>query len=251
MQTAAPAPSPAPPGIGAEAGAVRPQATKGRARLAVEAVHYGALALLTLFILLVSVVPAVMGWAPLTILSGSMAPSMPTGSLAVVAPIDEDSRADIPIGTVITYMPHADSDELVTHRVIMRSTTSDGSVSYIMKGDANEAADPEPVSPKQIRAERKYSLPLAGRLTAIVTPEVKRVGRMLLAGALIAYAALQFVQGLKERRDTAAAAGGDGGVEGSRACGTEEATAGGAGAPTRVTDAPRLVAMGGVGEEKA
>lgn len=213
--------------------------------------HYGALALLTLFVLLVSVVPAVMGWAPLTILSGSMAPSMPTGSLAVVAPIDEDSRADIPIGTVITYMPHADSDELVTHRVIMRSTTSDGSVSYIMKGDANEAADPEPVSPKQIRAERKYSLPLVGRVTTLVTPELKRVGRILLAGALLVYAALQFVQGFRERRDTAAAVGGDGGTEGSRACGTEEAKAGGVGVPTRVAAAPGKAAVGLARQENA
>ncbi|WP_276670161.1 signal peptidase I [Schaalia cardiffensis] len=172
-----------------------------------QAVQYVALIVLGLLITLVSVIPAVMGWVPLTILSGSMAPSMPAGSLAVVAPIDVDERENIPIGTVITYMPHPDSDELVTHRVIVRNTASNGSVSYILKGDANDSPDSAPVLPKQIRAEKKYSIPFAGRMLKLLTPDVKFIGRILLASVLLVYALWQIRMSFKERSQRSKAQG--------------------------------------------
>ena len=194
--------------MGEEAGVSRVRTKREGKRFGVfQAVQYVALIVLGLLITLVSVIPAVMGWVPLTILSGSMAPSMPAGSLAVVAPIDVDERENIPIGTVITYMPHPDSDELVTHRVIVRNTASNGSVSYILKGDANDSPDSAPVLPKQIRAEKKYSIPFAGRMLRQLTPDVKFIGRILLASVLLVYALWQIRMSFKERSQRSKAQG--------------------------------------------
>lgn len=194
--------------MGEEAGVSRVRTKREGKRFGVfQAVQYAALIVLGLLITLVSVIPAVMGWVPLTILSGSMAPSMPAGSLAVVAPIDVDGRENIPIGTVITYMPHPDSDELVTHRVIVRNTASNGSVSYILKGDANDSPDLAPVLPKQIRAEKKYSIPLAGRMLMLLTPDVKFIGRIFLASVLLVYALWQIRMSFKERSQRSKAQG--------------------------------------------
>lgn len=201
--------------MGEEAGVSHVRTKREGKRFGVfQAVQYVALIVLGLLITLVSVIPAVMGWVPLTILSGSMAPSMPAGSLAVVAPIDVDERENIPIGTVITYMPHPDSDELVTHRVIVRNTASNGSVSYILKGDANDTADPAPVLPKQIRAEKKYSIPFAGRVLMLLTPDVKFIGRILLASVLLVYALWQIRMSFKERSQGSKARGCGGSASG-------------------------------------
>lgn len=245
MKTAAPVPSSLTPE--AEAGAARPRHPVERPNI-LTGLHYAALGLLVALITLMSLVPAVMGWAPLTILSGSMAPSMPAGSLAVVAPIDEESRGDIPIGTVITYMPHPDSDELVTHRVIMRSTASDGGTVYTLKGDANESPDPGAVAPAQIRAERKYSIPLLGRVTRLLTPEVKSIGRLLLAGALVVYAAQQILQGIMERRrERRAAIEGRGPEVDSGGRKTSAPGAGVDGLPARAAAAPKASPAGAPG----
>lgn len=155
---------------------------------------------LTVFAILVSVIPAVMGWVPLTILTGSMAPSMPSGSLVVVSPLNEAEAQSLSLGTVITYMPNPDDDTLVTHRILSRSIDSSGEVAYSMKGDANASLDASPVRPKQIRGIRRYWIPFAGHLTTALTPQVKALVRMPLATCLVAYALWHAGLAIRERR---------------------------------------------------
>src|SRR5438445_3420337 len=50
-----------------------------------------------------------------TVLSGSMAPGMPTGSVAVLAPVDP---AGLHLGDVIAYQAPTPGDPTVTHRVV-------------------------------------------------------------------------------------------------------------------------------------
>src|ERR687885_579514 len=74
----------------------------------------------------------------LTVVSGSMQPALPLGSLVVVVPRDADA---VRIGDVITFSPPGDDIRTVTHRVVDVQGTADD-VSVRTRGDANPVDDP-------------------------------------------------------------------------------------------------------------
>ena len=74
----------------------------------------------------------------LTVVSGSMRPGLPLGSLVVVVPRD---AAELRTGDVITFNPPGDSSRTVTHRVVDVRGTGPG-LQVRTRGDANPVADP-------------------------------------------------------------------------------------------------------------
>lgn len=78
--------------------------------------------------------------------TGSMAPRIPTGSLAVVKEIPaQDAR----VGQVVTVdRPGALP---VTHRVVSSHPVAGGLTRLVLKGDANRAADPDPYQVRTVR----------------------------------------------------------------------------------------------------
>lgn len=74
----------------------------------------------------------------LNVLSPSMRPGMPAGSLVIVTP---ESPASVRPGQVITYTVPEETPEVVTHRVIERYGPPDAPV-VRTRGDANAAPDP-------------------------------------------------------------------------------------------------------------
>ena len=83
-------------------------------------------------------IPKFFGISPLIVLSGSMEPEYPIGSLLYV---NQHNLDDIKIGDAITF--YIDESTLVTHRVV---GIDESSCTYITKGDANEVNDGSPVS---------------------------------------------------------------------------------------------------------
>ncbi|MGO1174105.1 MAG: signal peptidase I [Actinomycetaceae bacterium] len=151
------------------------------------------------------VVPRVMGWAPLTILSGSMEPTIPTGSQVVVDPVTgEDEARELQVGDVITVMPYPEDPTLVTHRIVERRDSADG-VSFVTQGDANGAVDEWDVTATQIRGEVRYHVPYAGYAATALDGEQKAIGVVVAAAALLVYAAVQIVGAVRgpNRRDGA------------------------------------------------
>ncbi|MDC4232458.1 signal peptidase I [Actinomyces sp. B33] len=150
-------------------------------------------------LILATAIPALTGWVPLTVVTGSMSPAMPAGSLVVVAPVDGARARALDPGTVVAYLPEPDSDEIVTHRILTRSTASDGSTRYVLAGDANDEADPVPVVPEQIRGVRRYWVPGLGYAVSLVPPAAKGVARWALVGGLVAYALWQIAMIARDR----------------------------------------------------
>jgi signal peptidase len=108
-----------------------------------------------------AVVPRLVGGVPLTVLSGSMEPTLSPGDLVVVRPVDP---AALQVGDVVTFQPHPGDPALVTHRVTAISAV-DGEVSALMtRGDANLVPD-DLVLPQQVQGRVLYSVPLVGHLT--------------------------------------------------------------------------------------
>lgn len=146
----------------------------------------GAFALLCVTIL----VPRIAGAQTYTVLTGSMKPSYPPGTLIVVKP---GSTERIRVGDVITYQIRSGSPEVITHRVVEVTENGEGEPRFITQGDANGAADDEPVRPVQVRGTLWYSVPYIGWVNNWLTSERRTKIIFGLAGALFVYGAWQFV----------------------------------------------------------
>src|SRR5262245_45130457 len=79
-------------------------------------------------------VPRIAGGTPYTVLTGSMKPRLPPGTLIVVRP-----SHNIQIGDIITFQLRPGESEVATHRVIGVGTSVGGERVYVTKGDANTA----------------------------------------------------------------------------------------------------------------
>lgn len=108
---------------------------------------------------------------PVVILSGSMEPVIPTGSICIISGADRKGMS----GRVVAYELQ---DHLVVHRISRCS--SDGQT-FITKGDSNDTADPAPVSAEQIRGRVIGTVPYLG-YAALFLRSTK--GMMLAAGAV-------------------------------------------------------------------
>ena len=157
----------------------------------------GLLLLVLAIAALVLVVPWLTGSVPLTILTQSMQPALPPGTLVVVKPADP---ADIQIGDVVTYQLNPGQPELVTHRVVAVSQTTSGASSFVLKGDNNAEPDANPVVPAQIKGKVWYSLPWIGWVNSAVGGGGKTWLIIGLAVLLFAYAGWMFIGGLFDRR---------------------------------------------------
>jgi signal peptidase len=175
--------------------------------------HYLGLGLSTgLLVLVVAVavaaiaVPKVTGSVPLTVLTGSMEPGLPPGTLIIVRPVDP---ADLRIGDVATYQIRSGEPDVVTHRITSISTTTSGDRTFTFQGDNNPSADAEQVQAGQVQGKVWYSLPFLGLInSAIGTNRSWLVPAV--AAVLLGYAVYMMSSGAyaaaKQRRSAAKAA---------------------------------------------
>ncbi|MDQ0677544.1 signal peptidase [Arthrobacter pascens] len=126
--------------------------------------------LLSMFSLLVVVVavPRFTGSTPYTVLTGSMRPGMPPGSLVVTRPVQ---AAELKVGDAITYQIRSGEPEVVTHRIKSISRTLGGEALFTTQGDANPVPDETLVKARQIRGVVWYSMPLLGYVNVWLTGE--------------------------------------------------------------------------------
>ncbi|MDF2840976.1 MAG: signal peptidase [Clostridia bacterium] len=103
-------------------------------------------------------VPSVLGFTPLTVVSGSMSPGIETGDMVIIQKGNKDLRP----GDIITYRLE---DMLVTHRI---KTVSDANAAevFITKGDANGIPDFKMVERSQILGKYVFKIPMGGYIKA-------------------------------------------------------------------------------------
>jgi signal peptidase len=83
--------------------------------------------------------PHVFGYRTMTMLTGSMSPSIDPGDVTVVTPL---AVSDVTEGMVITYHIPIGERQLITHRVVSVEHGTDGSITVQTKGDNNDEVDP-------------------------------------------------------------------------------------------------------------
>lgn len=96
---------------------------------------------------------------PVVVVSGSMEPEIPVGSLVF---IDQRDQSVDP-GDVIAYRIGDTMDTIIVHRVVDQN--NDGM--YITKGDSNDTADPAFVTKQQIVGKEIFCVPKAGKFRFI------------------------------------------------------------------------------------
>lgn len=84
--------------------------------------------------MLLTIVAPLVGVRPLIFLSGSMAPAIPAGSLALARTTDAE---DIEVGDIVTVPANG---SFVTHRVV-EVTHAPGKATLVLRGDGNPVAD--------------------------------------------------------------------------------------------------------------
>jgi signal peptidase len=123
---------------------------------------------------------------PLTVLSGSMEPTLATGDVVVAKRI---LPADARVGDVITY--RSPGGALITHRV--RGIHARGSrFEVVTKGDANNAVEHWSIAADGQLSRSLYRVPYAGRVLARTS---SREGKLVLV-----VAPLLLLGGLEIRR---------------------------------------------------
>jgi signal peptidase len=167
----------------------------------------GVIVLVAALAVVLIVIPKVTGSVPLSVLTQSMEPSLPPGTLLVVRPVPVD---DIRVGDVVTYQIASGQPAVVSHRVVGITTSSTGQRTFVLKGDANDLPDSAPVTAPQIRGVLWYSLPGLG----VVNQAVNGSRSWLvptMAGILLTYGVLMVGMGTRsavQRRRRRAARGG-------------------------------------------
>jgi len=152
--------------------------------------------------LAVIVIPMMTKSVPLTVLTSSMEPGLPPGTLLIVRPVDP---ADVHIGDVVTYQIRPGEPGTITHRVVAITTiTESGERSFTLQGDNNGSPDADPVREAQVQGRVWYSLPYVGWVNNAVGGDLRTTLVPLIAGALLIYAAWAIISSLFGRKKTRA-----------------------------------------------
>ena len=142
-------------------------------------------------------VPRLAGATPYAVLTGSMEPTYPPGTLVVVKPID---AADLGVGDVVTYQLESGRPEVATHRIVSRGVNGKGEHWFRTQGDANGAPDPESVRAVQVKGRVWYSVPYLGRFNDLINGSRRQLALYVAVTGLLGYAAFMFAGAARERR---------------------------------------------------
>lgn len=127
----------------------------------------GTLILLSVIVTFVPVtVPRLMGYQIYNIISGSMEPAIPVGSLVYVEPVQP---AEVQEGEIIAYYSGSTA---VTHRVVQNRLVEG---EFVTKGDANEQEDLNTISYASLVGRVKYHIPFVGQILVIYTSGVGKI----------------------------------------------------------------------------
>lgn len=146
--------------------------------------------IIVVLIILVGIlfVPRFFGYQNFAVISGSMEPNMPVGSIVYAHPEDFEN---IKVNDVISY--RVNEETMVTHRVV---EVNEEDKSFITKGDANDVNDANPISYENVVGVVKMCIPLLGYITMYIkTP----LGVGVLCGIVFIILLLNFLPDLLKK----------------------------------------------------
>lgn len=130
---------------------------------------------------LIVAVPHLLGYEQYVVVSGSMEPAIPVGSLVMAKPAEP---AELQVGDVIVFYTDRHVDTPVTHRVV-ENRVEDREV--ITKGDANAANDLSPVLYENIDGKVVRHIPRIGMVVGLFGTVMGKISALMIivAGYLL------------------------------------------------------------------
>jgi len=129
--------------------------------------------------------------------SGSMAPTIKTGSLIVIR-----ERPDYQVGEIITFRPldARQRNEAVTHRII-RIVEEKGGKLIFTKGDANDTEDKSPIPIANIVGKFTFKIPYLGYPIGFAKTMPGLVFLIIIPGTIIVYSETQnIIKEIKKKK---------------------------------------------------
>lgn len=111
--------------------------------------------------------------------SGSMEPTIMVGDIILV-----QETNDYQVRDTITYFDHG--GRVVTHRILEKNEVNNA-VSYVTKGDANEAIDPSVIPESDVIGEVVFVVPKLGFIVAWSRTKFGIVAMVLIPTIIIIY----------------------------------------------------------------
>lgn len=147
-----------------------------------------ALLMLLLAVLAVILIaPQLLGCKTLAVLSGSMEPEIPVGSVVIVK---KEEPSALQIGDIATY--RMNDNTMVTHRVLENHTEEQY---LIFKGDANDVPDANPISYSDVEGSVFLHFPWIGYISIYIkTP----LGIAAVCGVVFVMVLLVFLPSIFE-----------------------------------------------------
>lgn len=99
--------------------------------------------------------PLGLGWRANLIASGSMAPSMPPGTILVTAPAKAEGASR---GDIVVVRDATSTEGVVAHRVVERRADN----TLVTRGDALRQSDPRPRRSADVVGIGRYAVPAVG-----------------------------------------------------------------------------------------
>ncbi len=123
----------------------------------------GLLLILVILLCIPLTIPRLFGCEIYHVISGSMEPAIPTGSVVYVKEIE---ASDLQKDDVIAYYSSDENGAIITHRVVQNRVVSG---EFITKGDANEKEDLTPVTYDRLIGKVVLSIPFLGRVLTMIS----------------------------------------------------------------------------------
>ncbi|MDR1800144.1 MAG: signal peptidase I, partial [Bifidobacteriaceae bacterium] len=116
---------------------------------------------------------------PAIVVSGSMEPTLPVGSVTFTKTVD---ASQVEVGDIVT-VPQVGAEGVVTHRVVSTTALDDGRYELVLRGDANKLDDPVPYTVRSVN-EYHFKIPHLG--TCLMWAKAHRLAAaLILIGALV------------------------------------------------------------------
>ena len=126
-------------------------------------------------------VPRAMGYELYTVITGSMEPNVPVGSLVFVKDVDP---VEVQEKDIIAFYGGKDSNAIITHRVVENRVFIGD---FITKGDANSDNDMNPVDYEELIGRVELSVPYVGTVAQFLTSLEGKITAASIIGLAVVF----------------------------------------------------------------
>jgi len=141
--------------------------------------YIGIIAIIVL--LLIALFPIKGNYQIKIVKSGSMEPSIKTGSVVVVKP-----SASYTVGDVVTFGKDTKTDIPTTHRIVS-SRAQDGVIMFTTKGDANEDKDTNEIRQSDVSGKVLFDVPYFGYIIDLARKPLGFIILIIIPTLIVVY----------------------------------------------------------------